>query len=57
MMSLKVLMLVLAASYVVELTHSTGVVEFETWSSSITAPWHRLLDALQSAVALLPNPK
>lgn len=44
-------------SYVVELTHATGVVEFEAWASSLTPPWHRLLDALQSAVPLLPKSK
>ena len=42
-------------SYVVQLTHAAGVVEFETWSSSVTAPWHRLLNALELAVPLLPE--
>lgn len=42
-------------SYVVELTHSSGVVEFEAWSSTMDDRWHRILNALQSASALLPE--
>lgn len=41
--------------YVVQLTHVAGVVEFETCESSFTAPWHRLLNALQVAMPLLPE--
>lgn len=46
-----------ADSYVVELTHASGTVEFECWSSAITQPWHRLLNALQDATSRLPKSK
>ena len=41
-------------SYIVEFTHSSGVVELEAWSSTIEGTWHRILSALHSASTLLP---
>lgn len=44
-----------ADSYVVELTHASGTLEFECWSSDITPSWHRLLNALHDAISRLPK--
>lgn len=41
--------------YSVQLTYASGIVEFEADANTLDGRWHRILDALQLAVRLLPE--
>lgn len=41
--------------YAVELTYALGTVEFEADANTLDGRWHRILDALQQAIRLLPE--
>ena len=43
--------------YAVELTYASGTVEFEADANTLDGRWHRILNALQEATKLLPEPR